>query len=353
MKPVRLLIAGLGARAQTWLEVIDADPEVVIVGFCDPDGKARAKAAERYPQACPAADLESLVQRVEADAVLLATPPANRAAQIEAACAAGLFILAEKPLADSVAEAERFVAMARESGVPLMVGLNFRYLDVTRALKAHLEAATVGKAEFARFTYERWRDGRLPRLNKYPLVMRQPMLWEQSVHHFDLMRFVYGAEPVRIYARTFNPSWSMYRDDANVSAIIDFDSGLTVNYQGTWQGNWQALGFEWRTECSRGVLVQGDMFGELSYALRDDPAVTPVALPAHQPWISDARALLRAFKEAFRGLRPLECSGSDHLNSLRMLQACILSSERGQAVTLAELQTGSERGKRPAQATNS
>jgi predicted dehydrogenase len=55
--------------------------------------------------------------------------------------------------------------------------------------------------------------------------MVHPMLWEQSIHHFDLLRFVYGAEPVAVYARTFNPSWSMYEGDANVSALFTFSGG--------------------------------------------------------------------------------------------------------------------------------
>ncbi|NIP79043.1 MAG: gfo/Idh/MocA family oxidoreductase, partial [Gemmatimonadetes bacterium] len=42
------------------------------------------------------------------------------------------------------------------------VGLNFRYLAVTRALKALFAPDRLGPPEFGRFTYERWRDGRLP-----------------------------------------------------------------------------------------------------------------------------------------------------------------------------------------------
>jgi predicted dehydrogenase len=134
-----------------------------------------------------------------------------------------------------------------------------------------LASGAVGRAEFARFTYERWRDGHRPGINRYPLTMVHPMLWEQSIHHFDLLRFVYGAEPESVYARTFNPSWSMYEGDANVSALFTFAGGLTVNYQGTWQSSHVTPGFEWRSECSEGVIVQRDQFGDLAYARRADP----------------------------------------------------------------------------------
>jgi predicted dehydrogenase len=87
-----------------------------------------------------------------------------------------------------------------------MVGLNFRYLPVTQRAQGADRRHRLGPPPSGRFLYERWRDGRQPQINRYPLAMRQPMLWEQSVHHFDLMRFVYGAEPVRISRPHLEPA---------------------------------------------------------------------------------------------------------------------------------------------------
>lgn len=340
MTPLRIILVGLGARAQFWMRVIKANPDCTIVGLVDPSEAARNRALEQWPDAVAAADIGLLAQ-VKADFVLLATPPGGREAQMEAACAAKIAILAEKPLADSVELAAHYVEMAEAAGVPLMVGLNFRFLPVTQKTLQLFD--TVGTPEFARFTYERWRDGWRPNFNKYPLTMDQPMLWEQSIHHFDLLRYVYQSEPVEIFAKTFNPSWSMYRDDANVSALITFANGVTVNYQGLWQSNWQAPGFQWRTECTRGVVVQNEQFGDLNYALHGDAALTPVALPRYEQWINDAVALLAAFVATLRGTAPLLCSGRDHLNSLRMVQACILSSQQGQAINPADLLSSAKR----------
>lgn len=341
MTAIRIILVGLGARAQYWMRVIDANNDCRIVGLIDPMPDRVERALAQCPGAVGGADL-GLLDKVEADAILLCSPPGGREAQMEAACRHQLAILAEKPLTDSVDLARRYVDMAEEAGVPLMVGLNFRYLAVTRATLDLFETE-VGPPEFARFTYERWRDGWLPHLNKYPLSMRQPMLWEQSIHHLDLLRFVYGSEPVRIYARTFNPSWSMYADDSNVSALITFANGVEVNYQGTWQSNWKVPGFEWRHECADGIVTQGDQFGALSYARRADDRLTAVELPPHELWINDAVDLLAAFVAALRGEKPLESTGRDHLHSLRMVQACIFSSETGQAINPADLDRNAER----------
>ena len=61
----------------------------------------------------------------------------------------------------------------------------------------------------------------------------------------------------------------MYLHDSNVSALIEFDGGLRVNYQGTWQGNWAAPGFEWRSDCTLRVSSRsGKQFGDLTYCPR-------------------------------------------------------------------------------------
>ncbi|MSO52125.1 MAG: oxidoreductase [Acidobacterium sp.] len=332
MSVVRVILVGLGARARIWRRVVAARPDCRIVGLVDQRVDAVMAAVAETAGAVGGATLAEVTARVAADAVILSTPPGGRDDQIAAACAAGLAILAEKPLADSVEAAEAHVATAARAGVSLAVGLNFRYLAVTRALKALLTPEQMGRPEFAHFTYERWRDGRLPHLNKYPLTMDHPMLWEQSIHHFDLMRFVYDAEPTTISARTFNPSWSMYRGDANVSALIIFTGGLEVTYQGTWAGNWQPMTFNWRTETPHGVVIQADMFGALGYARRDDAALTPVTLPAVEPWVDDAAALFDDFAAHVRDGAPLPCPGTDHVRSLRMVAACIESSMTGRAV---------------------
>ncbi len=335
--PLRLVLAGLGARGRYWRTVIEREARAEAVAFVDPSPAAREAFATLEPTVPTFADLDSAVAAVGPDALVLATPPDTRDAHLELACREGLPLLVEKPLALDLDAAARFVTMAESAGIPLMVGLNFRYLDVTVQTKRLLAEGVVGGAEFARFTYERWRDGHRPGINRYPLDMVQPMLWEQSIHHFDLLRHVYEDEPVEVAARTFNPSWSMYQGDANVSALFTFASGRVVNYQGTWQANHVVPGFEWRTECSAGVIRQGDQFGDLSYARRDDPEPTPVALRPHETWVTDTAGVLAAFVAHLRDGAPLECSARDHLRSLAMVEACVRSNERRAVVAFDDV----------------
>ena len=334
---IRLVLVGLGARAQYWLEVIGRSDAARVVALCDPDPAARARAKSKLPGRPVFPSLNGALRSVEADALLLATPPGTRAPHVKLACEYGLALLVEKPLSDTLTEAEAFVERAERAGVPLMVGLNFRYLGVTKAVVEMLKGGTVGAPAFGRFLYERYRDGQLPHLNKYPLTMRHPMLWEQSIHHFDLMRYVYKAEPVTVSCATWNPSWSMYGHDTNVSALFTFDNGVQVTYQGTWQSGWQRPNFSWRTDCTEGVMLQNDQFGALAYARREDEGLTPVPLEPHETWITDTAGVLDAFVRHLRDGAPLECSGRDHLQSLRMVQGCILAAARRETLRLESL----------------
>ncbi|MFQ3674628.1 MAG: Gfo/Idh/MocA family oxidoreductase [Aggregatilineales bacterium] len=337
---LQIVLAGLGVRGTYWAEVIRRSPDCEIAAYVDPNPAAAARAEAQYGPRPSFATVEAALAALEVvDGLVLANPPIGREAQVKAAAARRVPMLIEKPLALSVQEAAHLVALAGD--VPLMVGLNFRYLAVTQAAIRLLREGTVGAAHFARFTYERWRDGHRPNLNKYPLTMNQPMLWEQSIHHFDLMRFVYDAEPIKVECHTWNPPWSMYASDANVAALITLQTrdgrSLLVNYQGTWQANWAQPNFEWRTECRDGVIIQRDQFGSLGYARRDDPQLTMIDLPPHELWITETSGLLAAFVDAVAHGRPLECSGHDHVMSLAMVEACARASQTGQPVMIQDV----------------
>ena len=62
---LRIILVGLGARAQFWMRVIRENPDCTIVGLIDPSEAARERAKAQWPDAAASADL-SLVGQVEA-----------------------------------------------------------------------------------------------------------------------------------------------------------------------------------------------------------------------------------------------------------------------------------------------
>jgi predicted dehydrogenase len=335
---LRIILAGVGVRGRHWAKVISRSERCDIAAYVDPNPAAFEAVTAEYGERLQYATLnEALEDLTDIDGIVLANPPIGRETQIRAAAERGIAMLVEKPLALDLNEAAHLTSIAEVAGVPLMVGLNFRYLGVTTAVRSLIVEQQVGEPAFARFTYERYRDGNRPDLNKYPLTMAHPMLWEQSIHHFDLMRYVYVSEPVSVMCRTWNPPWSMYNDDTNVAALFTFDNGMVINYQGTWQSGWAEPRFEWRTDCTNGVITQRDQFGDLYYAQKFDKELTHVVLPPHEQWITETAGLFDAFIATIADHAPLQCSARDHLHSLAMVEACILSSRENRSVSISDI----------------
>lgn len=334
----RILEIGLGNRGKQWAAVIKSLPGLAVAAAVDPSAAARDLFGEMHPDVPLHADLEAALHAGRYDAALLVTPPDGHLDQVRRLFAAGLPVLCEKPLAAELGDATAIVALAKTACLPLSVGLNFRFLPVSLKLRELLAAETFGAPGFGQFTYQRNRDGKRPGLNKYPLTMRHPMLLEQSIHHLDLIRFCYGREVERVACRSWNPPWSMYAHDANVSCLLTLGGGLEVNYLGTWTGGWDALQFEWRTDCANGVIVQRELFADLAIAQTQDSDLRAVTIDDARPFFDDSAGLLTAFVVALREGREPPCSGPDHLRSLALSFACIESAETGRSVDVPEFE---------------
>jgi predicted dehydrogenase len=329
-----LLLIGLGTRGGMWAEVIAADPRARIAAAVDPGPAARQAFTSVYPGVPVFLTLDEALGYGKLDAAILVTPPDGHLEQCRRLFEAGLPVLAEKPLAVNLAEAVAILELADRCALPLSVGLNFRFLPVHRKQRELLASQFLGPVGFGEFIYRRNRDGRRPGINKYPLAMWQPMMLEQSIHHLDLIRYCYGREVESIMCRTWNPPWSMYASDANVHALLTLSGGVAVNYFGTWSGGWNRPGFEWRTDCEDGVIVQRELFSDLNYARKTDKELTPVPIDAAQAFYDDTAALLNEFIRAIETDSPAPCDGRDHLRTLALCFAGIESSQTGRAIVI-------------------
>ncbi len=79
------------------------------------------------------------------DAVYIALPPALHAEWTLRAAEAGKHVLCEKPLAGSLAEAERMAAACRRAGVQLMDGVMWKHHARTAAMRGHIERGELGR----------------------------------------------------------------------------------------------------------------------------------------------------------------------------------------------------------------
>lgn len=332
----RILQLGAGTRGRMWGKVAKMSDNVLTAAIVDPSQASLDLYKAENPETPAFTDIEAALAAGSYDAAILVTPPDGHLVQMRRLFDAGLPILAEKPLATTLADAAAIVKMADASGLPMSVGLNFRYLPVNQTMRQWLTGEKLGQVGFGQFNYRTNRNGKRPGINRYPLVMEHPMMLEQTIHHLDLIRFVHRREVETIACREWNPPWSMYAHEANVNCLLGLEGGIEVNYHGTWSGGWNVYNFEWRVDCAEGILVQRKLHSDLAYANSADPELIEIETPEAAPYYDDSVGLLAEFIAAVRDNAPAPCDGRDHLRSLSLCFAGIESSDEGIAVNMKD-----------------
>ena len=338
--PVRTVLVGLGARGKKWARVLHDEEQCQTVGYVDL-AEANLEWAQSMYEAQPEScyeDMEQALQELKPDFVVLATPPMDRFREVMKVFEHGAHLLSEKPLSLDFDEGVRMVQAAEEAKLAFAVGLNLRYQHCVTKAREILQSRVIGAPRFGGYTYWRNRDGYSPELNRFPLSMRQPMLYEQTIHHIDEIRFVYDAEVERLMCRCWNPPWSSYRDDATVMARFEMTGELPVNYFGTWAGHTKVDQFLWRTDCDDGALFQYEFFEDLRIVRGSEgDTVEQVPLPKQELLVDDTRAMVSQYlRELSEGNLNPEPQAREHLKTFGIIAACEESNSSGRPVEMAE-----------------
>src|SRR6185295_423207 len=151
MDRVRLAIVGCGNICQLNAPGYLEHPRCDVVALCDTDW-ARAELRARRWGITPTIykDYAELLADPAVDAVELLTPTYLHAEQIIAALAAGKHVSCQKPLAISVAEADRIAAAVARARTTFRVTENFLYYPPIVKAKALLDAGAIGEPSLVR-----------------------------------------------------------------------------------------------------------------------------------------------------------------------------------------------------------
>src|SRR5207248_2183334 len=125
-----------------------------------------------------------------------------------------------------------------------------------RAIRAMLadknHAHHPGDVRIVDYVHHRYRPD--PRTLNYPYAL----VWDMGCHHVDSLSCWLGPAK-RVTARSWNTPWSKYQHDANIAAIIEYESGAVCNYVLTHTATFN----EWRVilQGERGALRTYDVDG--------------------------------------------------------------------------------------------
>jgi predicted dehydrogenase len=166
--------------------------------------------------------LDELLGDPGLDAIVLATPVPTHAALACRVLAAGKHCFVEKPLGQSVAEAEAAVDAARASGRVLMVGHLLEYHPAVNKLK---EIATSGELGEIHYIYGN-------RLNLGKLRADENALWSLGAHDVSVLLHLADEEPYEMYAR--GESYMREGVEDVVFGFLRFPSGLAAHLHLSW-----------------------------------------------------------------------------------------------------------------------
>ncbi len=221
-RPVRLGVVGLGYWGPNLARNFDAIPQCELAWCCDVSESERVRIAERFPSARLAEDVEELLADPALDAVAIATPVPTHAELARRVLEAGKHCFVEKPLAQSVADAELAVAAARERGNVLMVGHLLEYHPGVRKLKELTDSGDLGEIYYIYGN----------RLNLGKLRADENALWSLGAHDVSVVLHLAGEEPSEAVAH--GESYVRRGVEDVVFCFLRFPSGLSAHLHLSW-----------------------------------------------------------------------------------------------------------------------
>lgn len=189
---MRVGIIGAGLQARRRAPVIKEWPDAELVVITGKTSKNAPHLAGIM--GCEAGlGWETTVKRKDIDVILVCTPPDIHADISTAAMRAGKHVLCEKPLGRTLEEAEKMLAVARETGMTLKCGFNHRHHPAIWKAKELLDHGELGVPIFGRCVYGICgRPGYENEWRADSKVVAGGQLMEQGIHAIDLFRWFFG-----------------------------------------------------------------------------------------------------------------------------------------------------------------
>jgi predicted dehydrogenase len=222
-RPLHVAVAGLGYWGPNLARNFEAIPGCELTWCCDSSQAARERAAARFPGAALTADIDELLADPLLDAVAVATPVPTHAVLATRVLEAGKHCFVEKPLAQSVADAELAAAAADAAGRVLMVGHLLEYHPGVEQLKQLVDSGDLGDQIY--YIYGN-------RLNLGKLRADENALWSLGAHDVSVVLYLAGEEPSEVVAH--GESYVRNGVEDVVFCFLRFPSGISAHLHLSW-----------------------------------------------------------------------------------------------------------------------
>ena len=219
--PVRLAVVGLGWIGRKHAELINGHNTCRLVGLCDVDA-SHVPVAEQFNVPFYQ-EIEELLEREKPEGAIIATPSESHSAMAEICARRSVHVLVEKPIADTLNEANRVVQMAKNGGIQVLVGHHRRHSPLIQEARSIVKSGALGKLIGVSMLWALLKpadyfdvDWRCRRPGGGPTIIN-------LIHELDSLRFLCG-EIGRVYAQASSAARKLDVEDS-LSITLSFDSG--------------------------------------------------------------------------------------------------------------------------------
>ena len=144
----KLGIACIGVGGKGASDMVNASFENEIVAICDVDAKRLAEAAKKFPNAKQYKDFRKMLDEVKnIDAVTVSTPDHSHFPAAMHAIALGKHVMVQKPLVNTLWEADQLHKAAKKKGIITQMGNQGHTFEDNRIVKEWLQAGVIGKVK--------------------------------------------------------------------------------------------------------------------------------------------------------------------------------------------------------------
>ncbi len=354
MKKIRVLVVGLGNMGLSHARAYQSISEFEIVGLCTRNIEAREDVKKAFPDIALFSDYAVALAATKPDAVSINTWPDTHAAYAKMAFNAGCHVFIEKPLADSVAEAQAIADLAEKANLKLVIGYILRVHPSW--IKFVEVGKTLGKPLVMRMNLNQQSSGAQWQVHKHLMNSISPIV-DCGVHYVDVMCQVTGARPVRVHAMGVRLTPEIKDSMYNYGHLqVTFDDGSIGWYEAGWGPMMSETAFfvkdmigpkgsvsiaveesktassdvDSHTKTNALRVHHAKLNGQGNFAAADD-LIQMSDEPGHQELCNREQEI---FRDAILHNRNLTAHVNDAINSLRIVLAADESVRTGQVVLL-------------------
>ena len=314
MKRIGVAVIGAGFWGKNHARVFKELDETELIAVCDIDAEKAKNLAKQFSVETYTS-VGKMLRRADIEAVTICTWSTSLAKEALKALKAGKHVLVEKPMAANSKQAEKLLKTAEKEGLHLTVGFLMRFIPGIQYIKESIEKRTIGELVCAT----------AKRVSQWPeRIGDVGVVKDLAIHDIDMMRYLFGGDPVAVYAKTGNMKHKKFEDYAHI--MLTFEGGKNAFIESNWLTPYK----------TRVLVVTGsEAIAKIDYITQELMIENAKeTIQPRLPWQEPLKLELRHFVNCILGKEKPLVTGMDGFKAIKIAEAALKSSKTGKLVKL-------------------